>query len=565
MLGYLSLLTLSLGIAPAVAQEQTSRVWAVYAYTTNGESIPKVFPRPRALTPYGAYQVHQAGAAFRDRYVALTSGISEPSTRIENLSPYVLDNDDVNIGATADAAVLASAQAFMQGVYPPLDESFNSSFFDNELELADGSVIHTPLGGYQYPPIVTYGIEDPQSLTLSGQALCPRHAFANIQYIGSKEYWQTYEESAAFYNHLHALALSGDFDTTASSYANATSISEFLEYQAVHNESLLHSISADDVRRARWYAGKYVFETNGNTTASGALVDGGIRAIAGNGLASSVLNAFESTIQGRGAYGKMTLQFGSDKTAVSFTSLLQLASAQNSNFYSLPNPGASIILELFSLETENYPTYPDPANLFVRFLLHNGTGTGFRPYPLFGHSPSNTAIPFSEFQAEMQRLSLGSTSDWCRRCNSPAVFCSGVLGSGQERANEAHRNKDGLSLAVAGVIGAAVTIGVLTLAAFAAFFCSRTKKVRKPSLGGFKGSSKMASDSDLTFSKSQWDDDLKVPAAAARRHERHGSWEMNNRSSPSQTSPGASSFADEIEEEWRIHSGVEPTRAREHV
>ncbi|KAL4931566.1 uncharacterized protein BDV17DRAFT_288636 [Aspergillus undulatus] len=562
MLGCLPLVLLASSLSsPAVAQEHTSRIWALWAYTTNGESLPRVFPRPRALTSYGAYQAHQAGAAFRDRYVALNSGISEPGTRIENLSPYVLDNDDVDVAATPDAAVLASAQAFMQGIYPPLDESFNSSFFDNEFELADGSIVHTPLGGYQYPPIVTYGVEDPQSLALSGQALCPRHAAANIHYISSKEFLETYEESAAFYNRLHTLALSGDFDTTASNYANATSISEYLDYQAVHNESLLLSLSAEDVKRARWYAGKYVFATNGNTSAVEAGVDGSIRAIAGNGLASSVLNAFEATVQGRGAYGKMTLQFGTYKTAVSFASLLQLASSQNSNFYSLPNPGASFILELFSLETESYPTYPDPANLFVRFLLRNGTGTDFRPYPLFGHSPSNTAIPFSDFQAEMQRLSLGSTTDWCRRCNSTAVFCSGVLVADQLKASLVHKDRGGLSLAVAGVIGAAVTIGVITLAAAIAVFVSTRMKRRKPSLGGFKAKSKMASDSDLRLSKSQWDDDLKLPAAAVRRHERHGSWEMTDRSSP----PGPSSFADEIEEDWQIHSSVEPAQTREHV
>ncbi|KAL4968759.1 uncharacterized protein BDV14DRAFT_187543 [Aspergillus stella-maris] len=560
--------TFSLSVAPVAAEEihqQTQHTWAVYAYTTNGESIPKVFPRPRALTAYGAHQLESAGIAFRNRYVSMAHATEMGSTKIENLSPYLLDNDDVKIGATADAAVLVSAQAFMQGAYPPLDTSFNSSIYNAELELADGSMISAPLGGYQYAPIVSHGVSDPQSLALSAQALCPRHAYANIEYIASEEYRETYEESAPFYNRLHDLALSRYFDAAASSYANATSIWEYLAYQAMHNDSLLDTISKEDVKLARGYADKYVFATNGGTSAPIAAEDEDIRAIAGSGLASSILNAFDNTIEGRGAYGKVTLGFGSDKTALSFISLLGLPSIQYPNFYSLPNPGASIVLELYSYENKTYPTYPDPANMFVDFWFRNGTGSKFIPYPFWGLGNGFYGMHFNEFKAEMQRLALRSASDWCQRCNSTAVFCSGVDGPSRQGIYRAHRNRDGLSLAVAGVIGAAVTIGVLTLAAVAAFFCSRTKKVRKPSFGGFKGSSKMVSDTDLTFGKSQWDDDLKVPAAAARRHERHGSWELSDRGSPSQLSPGVSSFVDEIEEEWRIHSGAKPTRAREHV
>ncbi|KAL3439216.1 histidine phosphatase superfamily [Aspergillus tetrazonus] len=535
-----------LGVVAAAASDQTARVWAVYAYTINGETIPRVFPRSRALTPYGAYQLHEAGSAFRGRYVSVKAGADGPDTRIENLSPYLVDNDDIKITSTPDVAVLASAQAFMQGVYPPLNESFNTTFFDNQLELADGSLISPPLGGYQYPSIVTVGVEDPQSLMVSGQALCSRHAAAKLEYIASKEFWQTYEESAVFYNRLHTLSLSGHFDTKASSYANATAIAEFLDYQVVHNESLLHSLSAEDIKRARWYAGRYVFATNGNTSASGTTVDGGIRTIAGQGLASSVLNAFETTIQNRGANGKMTLQFGNYQTAVSFTSLLQLATTSPNFTSSLPRPGSSLVLELFSLESERYPTYPDPAQLYVRFLLHNGTRAEFVPYPLFGHGPSNTAIPFR------------STEDWCRRLKPLPR---------QSAASKARKDRGGISAAVAGVIGCVVTIAVLALIGVVGFFlCLRTKRLRNPGLGGFKRDSKMASDSDLTFKNPQWGDAIKAPTASAKGHERHGSWEMKNKCPPRlvEQTVGSSSLADELEEEWDLH-GTAPVRPREHV
>ncbi|KAL4872640.1 histidine phosphatase superfamily [Aspergillus spectabilis] len=463
MLSSIAILIVSLGVAPAAAEDQTAQIWAAFAYTVHGESVPKAVNRPRALTAYGANQLFDAGSAFRDRYVALNAGVDGPSTRIENLSPYLIDNEDVKVASTPD------------GLYPPLDESFNSTFFNHELELADGS----------YPSIVTYGLEDPQSVTIAGQALCPAHTLANIKYLRSKEFWQTYQDSSVFYNHLHAQALSGEFDTTEANYENATSISEFLDYQAVHNESLLHSLSREDIKRARWYAGNYVFATHGNTSASSDVTDG----------TSSVLNAFEMNIQQRGVDWKIALQFGGYETAPS-------------RFSSLPNLGASVVLELFSLGSESYPTYPDPSQLYVQFLLRNGTDA----------DPSKTAIPFNEFQAEMQKLSLGTTADWCHRCNSSVV------------GSRTHKDIGGMSSAVSGVIGAVVTI-------------ARTKWLRKPSVGGFKGNSKMA------------------------RHERHGSWEMTDSASPPRLAEQRieSSFTDEVEDEWRLHSTVQPAKVHEHV
>lgn len=573
MLSCLSLVLLALGALPALAQDQTARVWAVYAYTVGGEATPKVFPRPRSLTPYGSYQLHEAGAAFRDRYVALKSGVHHHSTRIQNLSPYLIDNDDVNVDTADDGVVIASAQAFMQGVYPPLDESFNSSYFASQLELANGSVINTPLGGYQYPSIRTYGAEDPLSLRLAGQGLCPKHAFANIQYIGSEGFWQTYQESAPFYRHLHSLALSGEFDTIAASYANATTVAEFLDYQAMHNESLMQSLSEEDVKRARWYAGKFLYATNGNTTSSD-LVDGSIRVIAGQGQVSSVLNAFESSIQARGALGKMTLQFGSHQTAVSFASLLQLA-ATNSNFSSSPpSPGASLVLELFSYEGERYPTYPDTSELYVRFLMHNGTTAEFVPFPLFGHSPSRIAIPFTEFRTSMQKMTMGSTADWCQRCDSSVVFCSGAVKSRHSNPSSPQSKENesgGLSNAVAGVIGATVTVAVLTLIAVVGFFaCLRSRRGRRISLGagglgGFKRNDKAAGDADLALQSPQWGANIKRPTASARGYERHGSWEMNDQSSRHEESVGSpSSLAGELEE-WQQRAAAQPAKAQEYL
>jgi len=78
---------------------------------------------------------------------------------------------------------------------------------------------------------------------------------------------------------------------------------------------------------------------------------------------------------------------------------------------------------------------------------------------------------------------------------------------------------------VAGVIGAAVTIGVIVLAIAAAVLFGGLRVHRSgdkritSSFGGFKGAEKLASDTDLTIAKGG-------AGPSIVRHERVGSWEL---------------------------------------
>lgn len=555
------------------AQALKEQVWAVFAYTLHGDSIPNALPRPRALTPFGASELYAAGSAFRDRYVAIHSNGSGVGTRISNLSPYALEAEEVSVLSRTDQPAVASAQAFFQGLYPPLGQVYDGEFYDPTFVLANGSLSRAPLNGYQYPQVITVGLADPRSIIVDGQFECTLHEVADLEYKFSPEVQELTQESETFYSRLYNQSLRGVYDLSSANYANAFFISEFLEYELLHNKTLLSHLKREDIERARWYADRYMYATNGNVSSSKLGVSNDIRTIAGRTLASHVLEAFDTNIQYRGANSKMNLVFGGSEPAVALASLMQLASSSQENFYSRPDLGASLIFELFSLEAGAAPTYPDQSQLYVRFLLRNGTGTSaeFRSYPFFGHGPSNDAIPYSEFRAQMEKFALGSTQQWCLECGSSAVFCSGAMGKAKKTSTSGNR----LSPAIAGVIGTVVTIVALALAAILIFLVRgfRMRRMRRSSAGGFKGNSKMASDADLTAKDSTREDvkpaespdsePFRAGGAVVCGHERTGSWEM--RPTPAQNRTTASPFEVEHDDTWNTHSALKPVQAREHV
>lgn len=567
--------------ASASAQDLKERVWGVFAFTLHGDSVPALLPRPKTLTPYGADDLHAAGSAFRSRYVAVHGNNDSSSTRIENLSPYVLDNSELEILSTTSPSDIASAQAFMQGLYPPLNETYSGTYGDSSFQLANGSTTTAPLKGYQYPQIVTLSTEDPRSLTVDGQSFCLMHQVANSEYRSSPEVQELAQVSEAFYNNLYNQALSGVLDRSSVNYKNAYHVSEFLDYQYVHNETLLHHLNRDDIELARSYADRYVFAMNGNTSHLSAIESGDIRTIAGRTLAANILDTFDKNVHYRGTDGQMTLVFGGHEPVVALMSLLQLASAQTDNFHSRLILGGSVILELYSLENSTHPTYPDQSQLYVRFLMRNGTSSPeFKTYPFFSHSPSNAAIPYTEFQAGLEKFALGSTEEWCLQCASQAVFCSGVLS--KEEDSPSTDNGKGLRPAVAGVIGAVVTIAALAVIGIVGFliFGFRTNRFHRSALKGFKGSSKMASDPDIAFKSPAWEDvksatdqDPQNPDATGtivRGHERTGSWELRNQNGNNHVNNGqgedtVSPFDDDNEEDWRTHSALQAVTVREHV
>ncbi|KAF7715587.1 Uncharacterized protein PECH_006502 [Penicillium ucsense] len=564
-------------LCPVMAQEYQETVWGIFAFTTHGDSTPNLLAegRFRVLSDYGANQLADAGAAFRDRYLS-SGGVNNSQSTIQYLSDTVLDPQDVEVYALTDQYVVASAQAFMQGLYPPLGQTG----LESSDVTVNGAAMISPLNGYQYPQLISLGQSDPQSVALNGNKNCPTHQALVSKYKSGDYALGISEITNGFYVDIWHDILSGVMNETSANYLNAVEIFEYIEHELAYNSTAQTQITEDKVRQARWWADHYTYATN-HQLDSGEPAGGSINSVAGQTLAARIMSAFNANIGGYGTGQKMNLVFGDDDAAVALASLLSLASEQHPNMYCRPNRGASLVFELFSFESsEAYPTYPVIDNLYVRFLIHNDTGgSAFSPYPMFGHGPSHEYVPYSEFQSELETFALSSTHEWCKRCNSEAVFCTGL---DSNKPGPSTGNQEQMAPAVAGIIGAVIMLAALGLLAAIGltFWTLRNRgSNQKPPLGGFKGTRKLASDTDVTFHSPDWkasngaDAQMRNDTAdtvVLRGHERVGSWEMGQPKKGDEDRQNAShsnqlASDDEHEEEWRIVSGLRAVEARESV
>jgi hypothetical protein len=109
------------------AQDDVYTVLSSVVFIRSGDHTPQIIGTdPSILTSLGAQQAYTAGSFFRDRYVSSTSsrsGIDKAPLR--GLSANSYDPMQTYILAQDTHPTAATAQAFMQGFYPPysLNES----------------------------------------------------------------------------------------------------------------------------------------------------------------------------------------------------------------------------------------------------------------------------------------------------------------------------------------------------------------------------------------------------------------------------------------------------------
>lgn len=508
---------------------------STFIYTHYGDRTPFVLQQHPTLTPLGAQQLYNAGATFRSRYVTPNTGDGQQDTTIRNISPYQLFQDEITILATNEHYISASAQAFVQGLYPPLTSSSNYTYITGQSPLANGTNVIAPLNGYQYPNLQAVSANDLNSIWTQGAQNCPVYTAATSEYHRSPEYAVLRASTDEFYDSLVPEFLNGIFPNGSVGYFDAYYIWDYLNYGYIHNSTVADNLDPEEIARVKVLAADWVFAMYANTSISGNTEGDQVGTIAGRTLASKILQAFLTTINTQGETDKMTLLFGSFEPMVSFAALASLVNPQNSAFYNLPEPGSSFVFELFALRDNDIGTYPELDELYVRFIYQNGTDEYDAPieYPLFGRSPSQSMMTLTDFVAGLQRIMIRNVEDWCETCSSYSIFCPAFTDS-ESRFGQDTSSRSGLSPAVAGVIGAIVALVVFALIVAAVMFlCGlRLQKMhrnRRSELGGFKGAEKLASDQDLTLPKGGAGAIITEPGSAyVRGHERVGSWELRD-------------------------------------
>lgn len=555
-----------ISLAVIAAAQEMETVWAVFSFNVYGDSTPIVFPQPGVLTSLGAQNLYDIGSLFRSRYVD-GSGDGSNDTTVENspvmgISQFRLDIDQIQVYSAADYASQASALAFMQGLYPP-DAVSNDSIIEDSALLANGSVVHAPLGGYQYPRIRVPGLSDSNSILISGNLGCGAYQRHRIRYEHSKEAEQLRSETASFYTDLYNSVLHRAFSKAEVGYGNAYEIFRYLQYQMIHDAAVPELLSEEDYQRAKALADQYMLAANANVS-SVHVSEPSISTIAGRTLSRLILQSFEQNIASQGSIVKMTMVFGDVEPAMSLAALALLPSSANSNFAMVPDLGSSFIFELYSLNTPADTVYPATSDLFVRFYFRNGSAVDapFQLHSLFGNGPSQSYLPFTEFQQNLAQIQVSSTKEWCMSCHSTAIFCEGAVPSVKAK-------QSGLGLVGAGGIGAAVTLVTVALLAAVFRLCKSHihRRPRSSNLGGFKGSQKMFSDPDISFAPAMGNFSMtgntaaRRPGRTIRGHERTGSWEMEHKYTPTTIS----GLPDNGDDGLEVNFDSEPVRPRETV
>jgi hypothetical protein len=180
-----------------------------------------------------------------------------------------------------------------------------------------------------------------------------------------------------------------------------------------------------------------------------------IRAIAGSVLAAQIIQQLNVTITGK-SKSQIGIQFGAYASFLSFFGLAQLPKVSD-NFTGIIDYASSMTFELVTNATVTDTSYPSNDEISVRFLFSNGTTSEhpLTPYPLFGQS--ETVLPWNTFVDQMNKFAIGNQADWCTKCGNS----TGVCASATSTSTTSSPSAGGISKAVAGVIGAMVTLAVI--------------------------------------------------------------------------------------------------------
>ncbi|KAI1154781.1 putative histidine acid phosphatase [Nemania diffusa] len=462
---------LSLAALPLVKSET---VLGLYIFSRHGDRTPKILA-PTNLTSLGAEQVYFSGGYYRNRYVA-----SDSSSPIRGLSRNTAALPQLTVTAPVDNVLQSSAQAFLQGLYPPAGD------FSTQ-ELRNDSEVTAPLGGYQYIPINTVdnsfsGTTPEDSPWLQGGSGCTNAVVSSNNYLSSAEYLATYQQSADFFQNLLPV-INSTFSAANATFKNAYSIFDYVNVANIHNQTIPSSdlLTNETLRELQLLANEHEWGLAYNSSET-------IRAIAGATLAGQIVEALNETITGKGKL-PVHIQFGAYAVFSSFFGLAQLP-AVSDDFTGIVDYASSMSFELVTNATVGSGSsgYPSADDISVRFLFSNASAAQLEPqvYPLFGQS--ETLLPWATFQSEMNKFAVSDTADWCRVCGVTTGTCATTsTGSGSNSTAHATKAGNNISLPVAGVIGALVTLAIVLGAEALIYLVSGVTLVKKSTLAASGG------------------------------------------------------------------------------
>ncbi|KAJ6263354.1 hypothetical protein Dda_1917 [Drechslerella dactyloides] len=467
MAGKTSLLLLGGSVLPVWGET----ILGLTVFSRHGDRTSKHYSG-YSLTNLGFQQNFQTGSFYRDLYLA--SGSSKQILGISE-DKYVTSQ----IWASApDQTVLANtATAFLQGLYPPLDQ-LDPQIATNTLN--NGTKYTNPLNGYQYVQLHGPGTESPNTIWIKGDDGCPVATAAAASFETSEEFITRDAATKSFYQQFWPqISDVFDYEQSELGYARAYDIFDLINVAQIHNSSEAERVTAEQLFQLRTLADSAEFGGSFNASQPA-------RSIGAQTLAGAILNQLNQTVTSKGKL-KFSLLAGSYDTFLAFFGLTELT-AVDSNFYGLPDYASTMAFEV--LTDKNVDAFPSSVDdLKVRFLFRNGSDVSapLTPFPLFGQQEQT--LTWTDFVARVSKVAITSAEKWCSVCKSKQAFCaaydpslsSGSIGAqttagGSNMNTQMNMGGSGMSNAVAGVIGAMVTLGTVAVAGFLFYLLTRRRE-----------------------------------------------------------------------------------------
>lgn len=423
-------------------------VLGVYMFHRHGDRTTKSY-QPTLLTSLGADQVYASGQYYRDLYIASTA-----SSKISGVSSDLAVLSQLSVTAPVDDVLQNSAQVFLQSLYPPTTLATQT--------LANGTKVNAPLGGYQYIPVdavssAASSSNSENNAWLQAGSGCGNAVVSSNNFFASEEYLTTLNSTRAFYASILPV-INTTFTAAQDTFKNAYTIFDYVHVSQIHNATIPSAdlLTAETTHQLQTLADKHEFGLAYNASEP-------VRAIAGSTLAGQVLTFLNSSALAVSGTPKFEAQFGAYATFLSFFGLADLPKV-SANFTGIVDYASSIVFELVTNSTAAKPATSD---LAVRFRFANGTASDANParaYPLFGQDKD--VLPWNDFVSGMQQFAIADTASWCKICGNTTGVCadSSSSSSGGDSGSSpvaTTGHSGGMSRAVAGVIGALVTLGVI--------------------------------------------------------------------------------------------------------
>lgn len=474
----------AVALVPAIQVASAETILGAYVFHRHGDRTSKSTP-PTSLTDLGYFEVLGSGYNYHDRYIS-----SESSTQISGIQSEVVKLSQLAVSSPSDNVLQNSAAGWLQGLYPPVGGAYNQT-------LRNGTSVEAPLNGFQLIPIAiqSSGSGSESDSWLQSASSCLNAEISSNEFFSSDVY-NYYENSTQDLYQSLAPAVNATFSSSQLSFKNAYTIWDLLNVAMIHNSTTdypaLSDVSNDTMHELFLLANIHEYNLAYNASST-------VRAIAGSTLASQVLTALNETITSNDTKPRLNVQFGAYGTFQSYFGLANLT-AVNDDFFGIPDYASSMAWELVTNATVNNGTIPATSDISVRFLFNNGssaTSTNLTTYPLFGGS--DLEISWNDFVTKTQSFAVTGQDQWCQLCGNTTGVCasssSTSSASASSTAGSGSTGGSGMSNAVAGVIGAMVTLGVIFGLEALALLLGGLRLVRKRSSAA---STTMASDNAAT-------------------------------------------------------------------